>query len=51
VFTTLLAGISALDTVTYLGVAVTTLVCATIAALAAAWRLHRTSPSDALRTT
>lgn len=51
VFTSLLAGISALDAVTYVGVAVMTLGCATIAALAAAWRLRRTSPADALRTT
>ena len=50
-FTTLLAGISTLDFVTYLGVAATTLSCATMAALAAAWRLRRTNPSDALRAT
>jgi predicted permease len=48
-FTAMLAGISALDAATYLFVAATTLGCATIAALAAAWRLRRTSPSDALR--
>ena len=50
-FTSLLAGISTLDFVTYLGVAVTTLGCATMAALAAAWRLRRTNPSEALRST
>jgi predicted permease len=50
-FTALLAGISALDVATYLLVAVTMLGCATIAALAAAWRLRRTTPSDALRAT
>jgi predicted permease len=48
-FTALLAGISTLDVATYVGVAITTLGCATAAALAAAWRLRRTSPSDALR--
>jgi hypothetical protein len=51
VFTALLAGISALDLATYLLVAVTVLGCATIAALAAAWRLRRIAPSDALRAT
>ena len=50
-FTSLLAGISALDAVTYVGVAVITLGCAAIAALAASWRLRRTSPADALRAT
>ena len=50
-FTALLAGISPLDVATYLFVAATTLGCATIAALAAAWRLRRTSPSEALRAT
>ncbi|MEX1127665.1 MAG: ABC transporter permease [Vicinamibacterales bacterium] len=48
-FTSLLAGISALDAVTYVAVAVTTLGCAAAAALAASWRLRRTSPADALR--
>ena len=48
-FTALLAGISTLDVATYVGVAITTLACATAAALAAAWRLRRTSPADALR--
>ena len=50
-FTSLLAGISALDGVTYAGVALTTIACAVIAALAASWRLRRTSPADALRAT
>jgi predicted permease len=48
-FTSLLAGIGALDTVTYISVAAMTLGCTTIAALAASWRLRRTSPADALR--
>ena len=51
VFEALLVGISALDPVTYLLVAMTMLSCATIAGLAAAWRLRRTNPSDALRAT
>lgn len=50
-FTSLLAGISALDPTTYLLVAATMLGCATLAALTAAWRLRRTSPADALRAT
>jgi putative ABC transport system permease protein len=50
-FTSLLAGVNALDPATYLLVAATMLGCATLAALAAAWRLRRTSPSDALRAT
>ena len=49
VFEAFLVGISALDAATYLLVAVTMLSCATIAALAAAWRLRRTNPCDALR--
>jgi len=48
-FTSLLAGIGALDAVTYVGVAAMTLGCTAIAALAAAWRLRRTNPADALR--
>ncbi|HEY0873951.1 MAG TPA: ABC transporter permease [Vicinamibacterales bacterium] len=48
-FTSLLVGIGALDTLTYVGVAVATLGCTAIAALAASWRLRRTSPADALR--
>ena len=51
VFEAYLVGISALDAVAYLLVAVTMLGCTTIAALAAAWRLRRTNPSDALRAT
>jgi len=48
-FEAFLVGISALDPVAYLLVAVAMLSCAAIAALAAAWRLRRTNPSDALR--
>jgi predicted permease len=48
-FTSLLAGINALDGVTYAAVAVMTLGCTAIAALAASWRLRRTNPVDALR--
>jgi ABC-type antimicrobial peptide transport system permease subunit len=48
-FTSLLAGISALDGVTYISVAVLTLGCTALAALAASWRLRRTSPAEALR--
>ncbi len=50
-FTSLLAGISAFDTLTYVAVTVMTLGCAAVAALAASWRLRRTSPADALRST
>jgi predicted permease len=49
IFGALLVGVSALDVATYLGVAVTMLSCAAVAALAAAWRLRRTSPAAALR--
>ena len=48
-FKALLAGISTLDAVTYIGVAVTMLGSAMLAGLAAAWRLRQTTPSDALR--
>jgi hypothetical protein len=51
VFEALLAGVSALDAITYLLVAATMLGCATLAGLGAAWRLRRTSPADALRAT
>lgn len=51
VFATLLAGISSLDVATYVGVAIVTLGSAASAALAAAWRLRRINPSDALRAT
>jgi ABC-type antimicrobial peptide transport system permease subunit len=50
-FTTLLAGISALDVATYAGVALSMIGCAAMAALIAAWRLRRMSPADVLRTT
>ncbi len=50
-FTALLAGVSAIDSVSYLGGAVAVLGSATVAALAAAWRLRRFTPSSALRTT
>ena len=50
-FSALLVGVSAMDAVTYLVVGVTMLSSDAIAALAAAWRLRRTSPSDALRAT
>ena len=49
-FASLLAGIGTLDVVTYVSVAGITLASAAAAALAAAWRLRRISPSDALRT-
>lgn len=49
-FRALLVGVGTVDVVTYLAVAITMLGCATTAALAAAWRLRRTSPADALRT-
>jgi ABC-type antimicrobial peptide transport system permease subunit len=49
VFEAFLVGISALDAVTYVLVAVSMLACAAVAALAAAWRLRRTNPSEALR--
>ncbi len=48
-FSALLVGVSAIDAVTYVVVATAMLGCAAMAALAAAWRLRRTSPSDALR--
>lgn len=49
VFSALLVGVGAIDVITYAAVAVAMLGCAAIAALAAAWRLRRTNPSDALR--
>lgn len=49
-FRALLVGIGTLDPATYVGVAIAMLSCATMAALAAAWRIGRTSPADALRT-
>lgn len=49
VFGALLVGIDGLDPGTYAGVGLVMLVSATLAALAAAWRLRRLTPSDALR--
>ena len=49
VFVSLLAGLSALDPFTYVAVAMTMLGCAAAAGLAAAWRLRRMAPQDALR--
>jgi predicted permease len=49
VFTSLLAGLSALDPLTYAAVAVTMLSSAVLAGLGAAWRLRRMTPTDALR--
>jgi ABC-type antimicrobial peptide transport system permease subunit len=49
VFTSLLAGLSALDPLTYAAVAVTMLSSAALAGLGAAWRLRRMTPTDALR--
>lgn len=48
-FTSLLTGLSAVDVLTYVAVATIMVGCATVAALWAAWRLRRTTPSDALR--
>lgn len=48
-FSALLVGVSAIDAATYAAVAAAVLSCAAMAALAAAWRLRRTTPSDALR--
>jgi ABC-type antimicrobial peptide transport system permease subunit len=48
-FSALLVGVSAIDAPTYAAVAAAVLSCAAMAALAAAWRLRRTTPSDALR--
>lgn len=49
-FTSLLTGLSAVDPLTYAGVAATMLSAAVLAGLAAAWRLRRVVPVDALRT-
>ena len=49
VFTSLLTGLGALDPLTYVGVGLTMVSCAALAALGAAWRLRRLSPSEALR--
>jgi putative ABC transport system permease protein len=48
-FSAMLVGVSAMDLITYALVAVTMLACAAAAALMAAWRLRRMTPSDALR--
>jgi predicted permease len=49
-FTSLLTGLSSLDPLTYVTVAVMMLGCAGLAGLGAAWRLRRMVPMDALRT-
>jgi putative ABC transport system permease protein len=48
-FSALLVGISPMDAAAYAVVGTTMLSCTAMAALAAAWRLRRTTPSDALR--
>jgi len=48
-FSALLVGISAIDGVAYAVVGTVMLGCSAMAALAAAWRLRRTTPADALR--
>jgi hypothetical protein len=48
--TSLLAGLSALDPLTYAAVSSTMLVCAGLAGASAAWRLRRLDASNALRT-
>lgn len=49
VFAALLVGINGLDPTTYVGAGFVMLLPATVAALAAAWRLRQLTPSDALR--
>jgi hypothetical protein len=49
VFVSLLPGLSALDPATYASVALLMITCAAASGLAAAWRLHRVTPGDALR--
>ena len=49
VFTSLLAGLSSLDPLTYATVAIAMLGCSTLAGVAAAWPLRRMLPGDALR--
>jgi hypothetical protein len=49
VFDSLLTGVSAVDVLSYATVAMTMLGCAGLAALAAAWRLRRVAPIEALR--
>jgi putative ABC transport system permease protein len=48
-FTSLLAGLSALDPLTYALVALTLLGCAALAGLGGAWRVRRLAPMAALR--
>src|SRR5262249_48016101 len=48
-FVSLLPGVSALDPVTYLSVAILMIGCAAMAGLCAAWRLRHIAPGDALR--
>jgi ABC-type lipoprotein release transport system permease subunit len=48
-FAALLVGIGGLDPGTYASVGLLMVVPAALAALAAAWRLRRLTPSDALR--
>jgi ABC-type antimicrobial peptide transport system permease subunit len=48
-FASMLPGLSGLDPVTYMSVAMIMLSCAAVAALTAAWRLRRVSPAEALR--
>jgi predicted permease len=50
VLTSLLAGLSALDPLTYAAVSTTMLVCAGLAGASAAWRLRRLDASNSLRT-
>jgi putative ABC transport system permease protein len=49
VFVSMLPGLSALDPLTYASVAILMVGCASAAGLAAAWRLRRVAPGDALR--
>jgi predicted permease len=49
-FTSWLAGLGALDPLTYAAVAITMLGCAALASLGAAWRLRLMTSADALRT-
>jgi ABC-type antimicrobial peptide transport system permease subunit len=42
-------GLSALDPLTYGAVAMTMVLCAALAGLAAAWRLRRMEPMEVLR--
>jgi ABC-type antimicrobial peptide transport system permease subunit len=51
IFASLLTGIGRFDALTYVLVAIVMLGCPALAAAAAAWRVRRLSPSDALRAT